>query len=199
MPMDVKSLIPFRRAPTVSRQNASSDPLAAFREEINRTFDDFFRGLAFPLGFQPARPPALALTPQMDVSETGEQVEITAELPGLDADDVEVSLDGDVLTIQGEKTLQREEDERDYHVVERSQGSFSRSIRLPFEVDPDQIQAAFKDGVLTITVPKPADAQNRVHRIGVKKEQESPEGAMSEIDRAAAGDKPAQGGQSQLP
>ena len=197
--MDVKSLIPFRRTPTVSRRNANPDPFAAFREELNRTLDDFFRRAAFPLGSVPAKLAAFSLTPQMDVSETDEHVEIAVELPGLDPDNVEVSIDGDVLTIQGQKTLQRELDERDYHVVERSQGSFSRSIRLPYEVDPNQIQAAFKHGVLTITVPKPADAQERVHRIEVKKEEGAAGSTMPGVDRAAAGDKPAKNQESKSP
>lgn len=190
--MDIRSLMPFRRAPAVSRQQpTNADPFTAFRDEMNRTFDDFFAAVGFPLlASRTGAPGLMVMTPQMDVSETDKEIQVVAELPGLDADDIELTLDGDVLTIRGEKATQREEDDRDYHVMERSEGAFSRSIRLPFEVDPGQIQAVFKDGVLTITVPKPAEAQAKQRRIEVKRETGAPGAKITSVDRAAAGDKP---------
>jgi HSP20 family molecular chaperone IbpA len=84
----------------------------------------------------------------MDVSETERQLQITAELPGIDAKDIEVLLADDRLTIRGETKADHEEKERSYHVMECSRGSFSHSLRLPFAADPNQVKAAFKDGAL---------------------------------------------------
>jgi HSP20 family protein len=189
--MDIRSLMPFRRAPAVSRRTGSADLFAAFRDEMNRAFDEFFAGVGFPLLGSPSagNAPAL-LTPQMDVSETDKEIHIAVDLPGLEAEDIELTLDDDILTISGEKAAQREEDERDYHVIERLEGTFSRSIRLPFEIDPAQVQAVFKDGVLEIAIPKPAEAHQKRRRIGVKREGEAKGARISGVDQAAAGDKP---------
>lgn len=190
--MDVKSLIPFRRAPAVSRRDQPVDPFVALRDEMNRTFEDFFAGFPF-FPAQPAGTGMLMVMPQMDVSETDKDIRLTVELPGLSADDIDIALEDEVLTIRGKKTAERQEDERDYHVMERAQGTFSRSIRLPFEVDPGQVQAAYKDGVLTIAIPKPAQAQAKTRRIEVQREDKAADGKMSGIDRTAAGDKPSTG------
>jgi HSP20 family protein len=197
--MDIKSLIPFRRGPSVSQsqpqRSQTTDPFLALRQEMNRTFDDFFAGMGFPLlGAQPTGGAMALLTPQMDVSETDKDIRVTVELPGLDADDIDIMVEDDVLTIRGEKTAEREEDERDYHVIERSEGAFARSIRLPFEIDPEQMQAVFRDGVLTITIPKPAEAQEKVRRVEVQREEGAAGGKKTAVDRAAAGDKPSSAG-----
>jgi len=76
----------------------------------------------------------------------------------------------DILTIRGDKQIEQEEKDRDYRVVERARGSFSRSLRLPFSIDPKQVQATVKDGVLTITIPKPKDVQEKTSRVEVKRE-----------------------------
>ena len=90
----------------------------------------------------------------MDVAETPEKVTVKAELPGLDPKEIDISLVGDLLTIKGEKKSEREENKENYHLVERSYGSFSRALRLPAAVDIDQIDAKYDQGVLTITCPK---------------------------------------------
>ena len=93
---------------------------------------------------------------------------VTAELPGVTDKDVEVSLAGDILTIRGEKKAEHEQKNGDSYYAERRFGSFSRSLRLPFEVRDEKVDARFKDGVLTIHLPKPADLQNSVRKIEVK-------------------------------
>ena len=93
-------------------------------------------------------------TPAVDVAETPEQVTVKAEVPGLDPKEIDISLVGDLLTIKGEKKSEREETKENYHLVERSYGSFSRALRLPAAVDIDQIDAKYDQGVLTITCPK---------------------------------------------
>ena len=99
--------------------------------------------------------------PVMNVVETKDKFTITAELPGLDSKDVKVSLEGGILSIQGEKKEEHEDKEGSYHRLERSYGSFSRSIRLPDNIDPDKIKAKYKDGVLTLTVPKTKESVGR--------------------------------------
>lgn len=154
--MNWKSLIPIGRDRTVTRRD--ENPFGFLQREIDRLFEDFTRGV-----------PALgstALRPSMDVTETDKEIEITAELPGLEEKDVQINFADNVLTIRGEKKAEREEKEKDYHLVERSYGSFSRTLELPAGVDPDAIKASIAKGVLKVTVPKPAPAS--VKKIDVK-------------------------------
>lgn len=188
--MCAMSLLPFNRGRSVSRRPEEADPLLALRQEVSRVFDDFFSGMGLPsfVGLQPASAVATILTPRMDVSESDNEVQIAVELPGIEEGDIAVTLDGDVLTIRGEKATERDEEERDYHIVERAEGTFLRTLRLPFEADPEQVRADFKDGVLMITIPKPKEAQQKSRRIEVHRQNGSDRGG---VDLAAAGDKPA--------
>jgi HSP20 family protein len=125
--------------------------------EIDRLFDDFTRGGLGLLGAQGQA----NLMPSIDVAETDKQIEIAVELPGLERDDVDISLEDGVLTIRGEKKVESKEEDKDknYHVTERSYGAFYRVIQLPPGVDPKSIQATMSKGVLKITIPKPAGTQ----------------------------------------
>jgi len=96
--------------------------------------------------------------PRTDVAETDTEMEITAEMPGLTDKDVSIDLVGNVLTIRGERRQEHERNDREYRVMERSYGAFSRSIELPEGIDADAIRAKIADGILTVTVPKPAAA-----------------------------------------
>ena len=120
-------------------------------------FDGFSRGFA---GF-PNFPTTRELMPNMDVSETDKEIEITTELPGLQEKDIQLNMANNVLTIRGEKKNEREESKKDYHVIERSYGSFVRSVQLPDGVSADSVKAVMSKGVLKVTVPKPAPAQSR--------------------------------------
>src|SRR5512135_1131995 len=124
--------------------------ISRLRREMDRLFEDFFA----PRAWFGGRPWEAEWSPAVDVSETPEAVTVKAEVPGLDPKDIDISLVGDVLTIKGEKKSEREEKKENYHLVERSYGSFSRSLRLPAAVDIDQIDAKYDKGVLTITCPK---------------------------------------------
>jgi len=106
--------------------------------------------------------------PAVDLVETDKGYEITAELPGLDEKDVEVKFADGVLTIKGEKQEEKEEKKKDYYLHERSFGSFHRALQVPAGVDTDKIEATFKKGVLTVTLPKTADAQKAERKITVK-------------------------------
>jgi HSP20 family protein len=130
-----------------------------FGREVNRLFDEVFRG--FDRGFEFA-PPATALRgfePRIDVEEKAKEVLVTAELPGLEQKDFEIHLEGDLLTLRGEK--REEQTDRGKGYFERAFGSFQRSIRLPVDVDGDAVAASFKDGILRITLPKAREAQVR--------------------------------------
>ncbi len=106
--------------------------------------------------------------PAVDVAETDKAYEITAELPGLDEKNIEVKLANRVLSIKGEKQEEKEEKEKDYYRRERSFGSFERSFHVPDDVQEEKIEASFKNGVLSVTLPKSAEAQKQAKKIEVK-------------------------------
>jgi len=157
--MSPKSLIPVGRERSVATRAAH--PFTTLQQEIDRLFEDFSRGFPAFSWSQPTN-----LMPNMDVTETDKEIEVTAELPGLEEKDVQVNLADNVLTIRGEKKATSETKEKDYRLVERSYGSFSRSLELPDGVNPDTIKAIIDKGVLKVTVPKPAPAVAK--RIDVK-------------------------------
>lgn len=148
------------------RGAATSDPFLSLHREMNRLFDTF-RG---PEGGESGR--ASFLSPQLDVHESADEFCVTVDLPGVAESDLDVQLDGDLLTIRGEKKQHSERDERGYHVVERSSGTFQRSLRLPFEPDAGKVTADCRDGVLTVHVPK-ADQKQRSRRISISHGQQT--------------------------
>jgi len=149
--MNLRSLIPVGRDRELAMPGYQ--PFATLQREIERLFDDFTRGF-----------PAVRtqdLTPSLDVTETDKEIEITAELPGLEEKDVQINVADNLLTIKGEKKAEKEEKDKNYRLVERSYGAFARTLELPAGVNPDQIKASIAKGVLTVTVPKPAPAQTK--------------------------------------
>jgi HSP20 family protein len=132
-----------------------TNPFAFLQQEIDRLFDGLGRG--FPT-FATMSTAALL---RMDVSETDKMIEVTAELPGLEAKDIKLDLANNVLTIRGEKKSEREEKDKDYHLVERSFGSFSRSLQLPDGVNVEDVSAEMAKGVLTVTIKKPAEKASK--------------------------------------
>lgn len=167
--MTDKEMVPSGRGKEVAARGAWS-PFEALHREMDRLFDDVTRGWGLtPLRFQePAR--WTELTPRVDVAETENEIKVTAELPGMEEKDIELTLAGDALTLKGEKKAESEEKGKNYHRVERSFGSFQRVIPLPAEVDPAKAQAAFKKGVLTVTLAKTPAAKAQSKRIEVKGE-----------------------------
>lgn len=123
--------------------------VSRLRREMDRLWDDYFG--SGRRGLQPLQP---EFAPAVDIKESAEAVVVKAEIPGIEAQDINISVTGDVLTIKGEKKSEREEKEENYHLVERSYGSFSRSMALPAAVDLDKIEAKYDKGVLTVTCPK---------------------------------------------
>ena len=112
----------------------------------------------------------LLAQPRMNIEDKGNEIRVTAELPGVGETDVEVTLDDDMLIIAGEKRQEEEVDEGGMRLVERAFGRFRRAIQLPFEPDPSQVDAQFRDGVLTITIPKNAEQRDKQRRIEVRRD-----------------------------
>lgn len=106
-------------------------------------------------------------SPRLDVSENDKEIEITADLPGLEKQDIDVSIEDDLLTIKGERKQEKEEKGKQYHSIERRFGAFYRSLRLPAEVKTDKINASFKDGVLKVKIPKVKSSKKKVKQIEV--------------------------------
>jgi HSP20 family protein len=107
-------------------------------------------------------------SPRLDVSETDNGLEIVADLPGMEKKDISVSLENNVLTIQGEKKEEKENKGKRFHTIERRSGSFYRALRLPVEVEKDKVEAVFKDGVLTLRLPKSKESKPKVAQIEIK-------------------------------
>ncbi|MGQ9858503.1 MAG: Hsp20/alpha crystallin family protein [Thermodesulfobacteriota bacterium] len=134
--------------------------LSSLRREIDSLFDRFFEG--WPFRTTATR----QWIPSVDVSETAKEVIVQAELPGMDPKDIDISIQGNVLTLKGERKQEKEEEGANYHRIERSFGSFSRTLQLPAEVDMDKVSAVYRNGILKITMPKTEAAS--VRRIEVK-------------------------------
>lgn len=166
--MNVRDLIPWGRgnsqAPTIYREE-NGNPFLSLHREINRVFDDMFRD------FDGRFPTAGSLSsfnvgwPSLEISETDKELKVSAEMPGLEEKDVEVLLDDGVLTVRGEK--KSESHDKDRHFSEHYYGRFERRIPIDREIKEEEVSASFKNGVLTITLPKTEQAQSQVKRIAI--------------------------------
>jgi HSP20 family protein len=139
-----------------------------FFSDFERSMDDLFGrflgGSVMPISVAGMEN---AFSPRMDVKETKGALTVTAELPGMNQEEIDVSVHDGVLTISGEKRVGQEEHGTDYHFVERSYGCFSRSVSLPDTVETEKIVAAYKDGILTVTLPKTAKAMEQSKKIPI--------------------------------
>ncbi|HLK84594.1 MAG TPA: Hsp20/alpha crystallin family protein [Xanthobacteraceae bacterium] len=141
-----------------------SEGLGSLFREIEKTFDDFSRRSPLAGYFGDG-----AAAPKIDVSESKDGIEVTAELPGVDEKDIDLTLSNDVLTIRGEKKSERDEGdkEKSWHVVERRYGAFTRTVTLPYQPDSDKVEAKFEKGVLRIRLPKPAEIAKKEKKIAI--------------------------------
>jgi HSP20 family protein len=163
--MAIKNIVPFGKK-SVPARSEEENPFALLRREMDTLFDNFFRGF----NMEPFESRMGVFSPKVDVNETDREIKISAELPGMDEKDIDVSLQNDILTIKGEKKEEKEDKGKDYYRMERSYGSFSRTIPLPVEVETDKVEAKFKKGVLSITLPKTPKAVAETKKIAVKVE-----------------------------
>jgi HSP20 family protein len=166
--MALRDLITWGRdQPSVpSRRGEEVSPFLTLHREMNRLFDDVFNSFGNPpslIGRMPA-------WPSVEVIQSDQDIRVSAELPGLDEKDVEVLVDDDVLTIRGEKKSETEDKERRFS--ERYYGRFERVIPLPFAVEEDKAEASFHNGVLTVTLPKSAKAEEKAKRIAIGRKTE---------------------------
>jgi HSP20 family protein len=165
-PVEVKKTTPAR----------VPDAWQSFRGELDRLFDRFGGSFSLPsfrrmFDVEPAWRTESSFSfsaPSVDVTEDGKAYTITAELPGMEQKNIDISVSGDMLTLKGEKHYEKDEKDKNHHVSERAYGSFQRSFTLPDGVDRDKIAADLSKGVLTITLPKTADAQKPEKKIEVK-------------------------------
>jgi len=157
--MVFQELVPWKKT---MRPGEDDLTLGALQRRMNRMFDDFFGD------FGHSGLSTMQFVPRVDISETEKEIKVTAELAGLDEKDVEITLHDDVLTIKGEKKEEHQEKNERLFVSERSYGSFSRSIVLPETIQQDKINAVFKKGVLTLTLPKAPAEETKAKKIEIK-------------------------------
>ena len=163
--LDLKSLIPFHHKSheVVQESGKVRDPFLSLRQEMDQLFDNFFNGSAVS-----SRDVGWGM-PTMEVTNGEKDLVVTAELPGMEENDVEVKISGDMLTLEGEKKEESEKKEGDTTYSERRYGKFSRAIRLPFEPEDQKIDASFDKGVLTVRLERPEGSEKKTRQIEIKK------------------------------
>lgn len=154
----VKSTVPVSRG---------DHPVRSLQNDVNRLFNDFFGDLSFP-AFDRLSTAMFAPTPAVDVAETDSGYRVTAELPGVDAKDVEITVSDGYITLKGEKSHRETTKDKGFVRQERTYGSFRRVFALPKDADLDHAKAEMKNGVLTLSVTRRADAETATHKINIR-------------------------------
>jgi HSP20 family protein len=163
--MPKKNIVPTEKK-SVPVRREEYNPFGLLRQEMNTLFDNFSRGFEM----EPFMGRFSTFSPSVDVKESDKEIKVSAELPGMEDKDINVSLTKDSLTIKGQKKEEKEDKGKDFYKMERSYGSFMRTIPLPSEIDTDKVKAEFRKGVLTVTLPKTAKAIKETKKISVKAE-----------------------------
>jgi len=165
--MSIRDLVPSLWHDKGSGNNTPFSPIETLKEEMDQLFDNFH-----PRALRPVRtrwsnldPVNMALA---DISETDKEIEVVIDLPGFDEKNIDITFSDDQLIVEGKQEDKREEDGKNYYRLERNCGSFRRSFYLPTEVKEDDIEAKFKKGVLTVTLPKSQEARKAQKKIKVK-------------------------------
>jgi HSP20 family protein len=168
--MLLRDLIPGTRK-NLPSENRRIDPFHAMQHEMNRLFEDFWPDFEMPALVRGNGGATVMRAPRMDVSETEKEIQVTAELPGLEEKDVEVTFADGTLTIAGEHKAEKEEkdEEKKYYVKELTYGSFRRVLAIGDNVNEDKIKAEFKNGILTVVLPKAPEAVAKTKRIPIGK------------------------------
>jgi HSP20 family protein len=149
------------------RRESDFSPLERFQRRMNSLFDDFFSDWGSDISTSDTLA-SREFTPQIDIREDDKKVYIDAELPGLDKGDIEIEIKNNILTISGEKKHEKEEKDKEYHRVERSYGYFERSVRIDSDVEEDKIKASYKNGVLSIDIPKKEGSESKKRKISIE-------------------------------
>lgn len=161
--MSLRDLVPWSRDKEMMAEKDFESPLKRLHWGINTLFDDFIEGFDWPEVTEKG-----VLIPRIDVAETDKEVTVTAEMPGLDEKDIDISLELNSLVIRGEKKTETESKEKHYSQVERTYSSFYRTIPLPYKVDDKKVKATYKKGLLTVHLPISADATRQHKRIEIR-------------------------------
>jgi HSP20 family protein len=159
--MTLRSLVPFGKKRVPVRYY--DDPFTALNRNMDSLFENFFSGF----DLEPWEKSFKSFTPNVEVSESDKEINVTAELPGMDEKDIDISLTHEALTISGEKKDEKEDNGNGYYMKERSYGSFKRTIPLYSEINSEKVNAHFKKGVLKITLPKSAKEVERKKKIPI--------------------------------
>ena len=156
------------RGGTTEATRAEADPFTSLRRGMDRLFDQVMGGFAAPWG-APFSGPGV-LSPRVDIAETPQGLEVTAELPGIEPKDVTVEIEAGVLTLRAERSSERTEEDKAkrWHLVERQSGTYLRRFALPFDAEPDKVEARFDKGVLHVAIPRPQDARPQAKRVEIK-------------------------------
>jgi HSP20 family protein len=164
--MSLRELIPFTKK-SVPVKRDLENPFSLLRHDMDTLFNDLFRGVEMEpfLGRHDAR-----FSPNVDITESEKEIRVSAELPGMNEKDIDITLNHDSLTIKGEKKEEKEDRGKDYYRMERTYGTFCRTIPVPVEVETDKVNAHYRKGILTITIPKSAKALEEKKKITVKVE-----------------------------
>lgn len=143
-----------------------SDPFTSLRRGMDRLFDQVIGGWGMPTPFTGPG----VMSPRVDVSESEKELELTAELPGIEPKDVSIELEDGVLTLRAERKSERKEEDKDkrWHLVERQSGTYLRRFALPFDADPEKVEARFDKGVLHVKIPRPEAPRPQAKRIEIK-------------------------------
>ena len=160
--MTLRDMIPWKHNKDISTERRMGHPLQRLHWGIDRLFDDFIQDWDWPATLEEG-----VLAPRTDVSETDKEVTVTAEMPGLDEKNIDVSLERDSLVIRGNKESKKEDEGKSYYRVERAYSSFYRVIPLPCEIDDKKIKAVYKKGLLTVLLPKAHDAARKRKQIEI--------------------------------
>jgi len=174
--MELKKLSPWNwfkhEHDTNIPQTQSYYPVSRIHNEIDRMFDDFFRGSSLFSQFGSGTSlldNVGMLKPKLDIVENSENYVISVEIPGIEEKDIQLQLEGDMLTIRGEKRQKQDKKDDKYHLVERTYGAFQRVLTLPRDADTSTVNAKFDNGVLTVTVARSGEAKENTRRIEIAK------------------------------
>lgn len=167
----MRSMVPWKKNRDRELARPNRDPFQLLHREVDELFDDFSNSFfdAFPWRGARARLDSFALSePKVDFTETDDGYEVSADLPGVEEKDLDLSIDEQSLTIRTEQSSEEERKDRNYHIMERSSGCYQRSIPLPADVDHEKIKAKFKNGVLSVSLPKNPEAVSRKRTIEIE-------------------------------
>jgi HSP20 family protein len=161
--------VPTRGGSTEATRG-DNDPFTSLRRGMDRLFDQVMGGFGTPFGLPAAFTGPGVLSPRVDVAETDKGLEVTAELPGIEPKDVAIEIEAGVLTLRAERSSERREEDKDkrWHLVERQAGTYLRRFALPFDAEPEKVEARFDKGVLHIAIPRPEQARPQAKRIEIK-------------------------------